>query len=98
MNKVYDNKSDENKTSNKMSDKMGNKGGKTSEKSHKTSNKTSSGKKNLMVSCTSHVFVMQGATVASVANAKLLVSLVCSAAILDIPVPTPNVSPGVRST
>ena len=43
MNKVYDIKSNENKTSNKMSDKsdkMSSKGGKTSEKSDKTSDKS----------------------------------------------------------
>ena len=85
MNKVYDSKSIENKTSNKMSDKsdmISSKGGKTSEKSDKTSdksNKTSdkiSGK-NKSDSEPHKPCTCARCTVASIAHAKPLVSLVC---------------------
>ena len=57
MNKVYDSKSDQNKTSNKMSDKTSSKGGKTSERSDKMSDKTNGKNKSdseLHKPCTCH--------------------------------------------
>ena len=79
MNKVYDSKSNENKTSNKMSDKsdkMSSKGGKTSEKSDKTSDKISG--KNKSDSEPHKPCTCQArCTVASIAHAKPLVTLVC---------------------